>query len=357
MPEAADKDSKTEEPTEKRTRDAIEQGNVPFSREASKFASLVGMLAVASLFAAGNTTSLRLSLQRFFDSPGAWPLESSADVVNLFSLLAWQMAAVLLPVVGILAAAGIASSLLQNPIQLVSDRIQPDLKRISIGAGWKRLFGAQGQVEFAKTFLRLLAVCVITYMLLRDSQTDILNAMFMDPNALPQLLLTLTLRLVSSIAIATVVLVAADLVWTHIFWKKELRMSRQEVKDEMRQLEGDPLMKARLRSLQRDRARKRMMAAVPKATLVIANPTHYAIALRYVRNENAAPLVVAKGKDLIALRIRELAEQHKIPVFEDKALARSLYDAVEVDKLIPAEFYKAVAEIIYFLFYARGAKA
>lgn len=152
MPEAADKDSKTEEPTEKRTRDAIEQGNVPFSREASKFASLVGMLAVASLFAAGNTTSLRLSLQRFFDSPGAWPLESSADVVNLFSLLAWQMAAVLLPVVGILAAAGIASSLLQNPIQLVSDRIQPDLKRISIGAAGSGCSARRGRWNSPRRF-------------------------------------------------------------------------------------------------------------------------------------------------------------------------------------------------------------
>jgi flagellar biosynthetic protein FlhB len=131
-------------------------------------------------------------------------------------------------------------------------------------------------------------------------------------------------------------------------------MSRHEIKDELRQLQGDPLMKARLRSLALDRARKSMIAAVPRATLVIANPTHYAIALRYVREEGGAPLVLAKGQDLIALRIREIAEQHEIPVIEDKALARSMYDAVEVDRMIPAEFYRAVAELIHFLYSRDG---
>jgi len=126
-------------------------------------------------------------------------------------------------------------------------------------------------------------------------------------------------------------------------------MTRQEVKDELKQVDGDPIVKARLRSLARDRQRKRMIAAVPRATLVIANPTHYAVALRYVREEGGAPLVVAKGQDLIALRIREVATEHGIPVIENKTLAQSLYRSVEVDKMIPAEFYKAVAEIVFFL--------
>ena len=127
-------------------------------------------------------------------------------------------------------------------------------------------------------------------------------------------------------------------------------MTRQELKDEMKQVDGDPIVKARLRSLARDRLRKRMIAAVPRATMVIANPTHYAVALRYVRAEGGAPLVVAKGQDLIALRSARSLTQHGIPVIEDKVLARSLYKAVEVDKMIPPEFYKAVAEIVFFLF-------
>lgn len=357
MAETPDRDSKTEEATERRTQQAIEQGNVPFSREAAKFASLLGMLAMAALLAAGIATPLTLALRRFIEQPGEWPLENAADAISLFSAIGWQTAALLAPVIGIIAALGMAASFLQNPPRLVFDRIQPDLSRISIGAGWRRLFGVQGFVEFLKSFLRMLAVFAITWMLFKNAQNDIFNAMFTDPAALPRLLFSLTLRLVAAVAVAAAVLAAADLVWSHIFWKQELRMTKQEVKEEHKQLEGDPLVKARLRSLQRDRARRRMIAAVPKATLVIANPTHYAVALRYVRNENAAPLVVAKGKDLIALKIREIAAQHSIPVYEDKPLARSLYEAVEVDKLIPPEFYKAVAQIIYFLFYARGAKA
>jgi flagellar biosynthetic protein FlhB len=161
---------------------------------------------------------------------------------------------------------------------------------------------------------------------------------------------------VTAVAVATIVLVAADLVWTRMFWLRELRMTRQEVKDEMKQVDGDPLVKARMRSLARDRNRRRMMAAVPKATFVVTNPTHYAVALRYVKEEGGAPMVVAKGQDLLALRIREIATKHSVPIIEDKLLARSLYKAVEVNKMIPPEFYKAVAEVVFFLFSRRGAE-
>jgi flagellar biosynthetic protein FlhB len=210
-------------------------------------------------------------------------------------------------------------------------------------------------VEFLKSLAKLVAVCVLGVLLLRAAHHDLLNAMFMEPGALPNLVLTMSTRLLMAIAVATIVLVAADLVWSRLFWARDLRMTRQEVKDELKQVDGDPLVKARMRSLARDRARKNMMAAVPRATFVIANPTHYAVALRYVKEEGGAPLVIAKGQDLMALRIREIASQHAIPVIEDKLLARSLYKVVEVDKMIPPEFYKAVAEIVFFLFQRRGA--
>jgi flagellar biosynthetic protein FlhB len=159
----------------------------------------------------------------------------------------------------------------------------------------------------------------------------------------------MSVHLISTVAVANIILVAADLVWSRVFWQRQLRMSRREIKDELKQADGDPIVKARLRSLARDRLRKRMIASVPRATLVIANPTHFAVALRYVREEGGAPVVLAKGQDLIALKIREIAEKHAIPVIEDRLLARSLYKAVEVDKMIPPEFYRAVAEIILFL--------
>jgi len=177
----------------------------------------------------------------------------------------------------------------------------------------------------------------------------VFNSLFMSPYMLPDLLQSLTIRLFASVVAAIAVMVVLDLLWSRFHWRRELRMTKQEVKDEHKQSDGDPIVKSRMRSLARDRARKRMISRVPQATVVIANPTHYAIALRYVRSENHAPIVVAKGLDLIALKIRSIAEKHEIPVVEDKLLARSLYDKVDVDQLIPPEFYRAVANVILYI--------
>jgi flagellar biosynthetic protein FlhB len=350
MSEPNDKENRTEEPTDKRVRDAIEKGNVPVSREASTFASLIGILVVVSLFLAGGVVELKLSLAHFIDNPGGWSLENGSDAVELFQVIGLDAARLLVPVLAVLTLAGISASLLQNSPSLVFHRIQPDLSRISPSKGWQRVFGVQGQVEFLRATFKFIVISLVGFLLLRSAQYDVVNAMFMEPAALPQLILTTATQLVSGVVVATTFLVAADLVWSRVSWQRNLRMTRQEIKDELKQADGDPIVKARMRSLARDRLRKRMIAAVPRATLVIANPTHCAVALRYVREEGGAPLVVAKGLDLIALKIRQVAEEHGIPVIEDKLLARSLYKSVEVDRLIPPEFYKAVAQIIFFLF-------
>lgn len=350
MSEQHDKESRTEAPTERRIRDAIEKGNVPLSREASTFASLVGMLVVASLFFTGSVAQLKLSLARFIDNPGDWSLENGMDAVHLFQVVGLDVAYLLMPILAVLALAGISASILQNSPSLNFIRIQPDLSRVSLSKGWRRVFGVPGQVEFLRATFKFAAISVVGFLLLNVAQYDVLNAMYMEPSVLPGLILTTATQLVSGVVVATTVLVAADVVWSRVFWQRELRMTRQEVKDELKQADGDPIVRARMRSLARDRLRKRMIAQVPRATLVIANPTHYAVALRYVREEGGAPLVVAKGKDLIALKIRQVAVEHGIAVVEDKLLARSLYESVEIDRLIPPEFYKAVAQIIFFLF-------
>ena len=176
-----------------------------------------------------------------------------------------------------------------------------------------------------------------------------MNALFGDPTAVPEMILTTAMRLVSTISIATIVLVALDLAWARFHWRRELRMTKQEIKDEFKQAEGDPLIKSRLRSIARDRARKTMLAAVPRATLVDRQSHSLRHRAEIQAGEDAAPTVLAKGQDLIALKIREIAEQNNVPVVEDKVLARSMYDAVQVDQVIPAEFFRPVAEIIYFL--------
>lgn len=349
MVDKPDKESKTEQPTPKKIRDALEEGNVPLSREASTLASLSGVLVAAAFVISDGTASMTSALKSFIDDPGGWRLENAADASRIFEIVAHASASLLLPIVLILMAFGLSASLLQNVPRLVPKRIMPELSRLSIMKGFNRIFGAQGRVEFLKATLKLSGISIGGVLLLMSMQGDVLRTMLSDPRGLPAALLSAGLWLFGFATIAMAVLAIADLFWSRYFWHSELRMTRQEVKDEMKQSEGDPIVRSRMRSLARDRSRRRMIAAVPKATLVIANPTHFAVALRYVREEGPAPLVVAKGVDLVALKIREIAESNGIPVIEDKPLARALYDSVEVDHLIPPQFYKAVAEIILHL--------
>jgi len=349
MAEASDQESKTEQPTEKKIRDALEQGKIPVSREASIFASMAALTVIQSFLIGQGVQQLVPTLKGFLDDPDGIRLSTAADAQNLLSVVGLQAMRFILPLVIVLIAFGLAASLLQNTPRLVLDRIQPNFSRISPAQGWSRIFGAQGLVEFAKAVFKLVSVSLVVGFVLRSSEASAFEAMYTDPVALPEKILTIAMRIVSAICIATIVLVAADLAWARFHWRRELRMTRQELKDEHKQAEGDPLIKARLRSLARDRSRQRMIASASKASLVIANPTHYAVALRYRRDENPAPLVLAKGMDALALKIREVAEQNNIPVIENKALARALYEAVQVDQVIPSEFFRAVAEIIYFL--------
>ncbi len=349
MAEQTDKESKTEEATEKKKRDAIEKGNVATSREASTLASFVAILIAGSFFFTGNAIHLQNTMIRFIDDPGAWQMKTTGDIVALLHIVTLDIASFLAPLVLLLLIAGVSAALLQNPLQLTGERIKPQLSRISLAKGLKRIFGLQGLVEFGKSLFKLIAVAAVGVAAAIMSQYDVLASMFMEPVMVPSLLQDVIMRLVGWVVILSLALVAADVVWSRYKWRIDLRMSKQEVKDELKQTHGDPQIKARIRMIAKDRARKRMMAAVPRATLVVTNPTHYAVALRYVREEGGAPLVLAKGVDLVALKIREIAEENGVPVVEDKPLARSLYDSVEVDKLIPPEFYRAVAEIIYYL--------
>jgi flagellar biosynthetic protein FlhB len=254
---------------------------------------------------------------------------------------------VLAPVFIVLVIMGVAASALQNTPRFVLERIRPKASKLSLREGFKRLFGRQGAVEFAKATAKLAIIVVVAFLILRAERATVVSVLHSEPLMVPGAILDVSVRLLTGIVAASTLLAAADIVWSRYHWRRQLMMTRQEVKDEHKQSDGDPVIKSRLRSLARDRSRKRMMAAVPNATLIIANPTHYAIALRFVREEGGAPLVLARGKNLLALKIREIARAHEIPVVEDKPLARSMYDAVEVGQMIPVEFYQAVAELIF----------
>jgi flagellar biosynthetic protein FlhB len=227
---------------------------------------------------------------------------------------------------------------------------------VSPTKGWQRIASVPGLIEFGKALTKVLIVGVIMFFVLRSDFLHAIDALYSDPQTLFVRLFDVTRKILLVVLLASAVIGAIDLFWTRHHWYEQLKMTKQEVKDEFKQSQGDPAVKGRQRALMRARARQRMMNNVPRATLVIANPTHFAVALRYVREENDAPVVVAKGQDLIALRIREIAEEAGIPVFEDPPLARSMFAQVSVDSVIPSVFYKAVAELIHRIYAAQSNK-
>ncbi len=349
MADDQDAESKTEEASEKRIHDAVERGDVPVSREVSLLASLSAILIAMLFIVPSHAEAFVGALVHFLDDPAGWRLDQSSDVLALSEVVVLAAVQFIAPIVILLMVFGVIASVAQNPPRIVPDRIMPDLSRLSPIAGFKRIFGLRGWTEFFKNLLKIAAVGVVIGIVLGGQRLMLATAMFEDVSDLPQRAAKLCVDVIASVLVATLVVASADLVWARIHWRRDKRMSRQELKDELRQTEGDRLMKARLRSLRLDRSRKRMLASVPRATMVVANPTHYAVAMRYVRSEGGAPIVLAKGVDLIALKIREIAQENNIPIVEDRPLARALYAAVSVDAAIPAEFYRAVAEIVHLL--------
>lgn len=350
-----DKDSKSEEPTEKKIRDAVERGQIPVSREVSTLFSLLGFSAFFLFFGQSSIFSASTFLASLMDACDTIRLDSEHDVLALVRLLMAGIGKALLPLFVILIGTGLVASFLQNQPAAIVDRIVPKANRVSPSAGLKRIFGAAGFVEFLKSFAKLSVAVVVVVMSMKSVPQTLLDGMFQQTPVFGHALWTVTLKLLLSVSVAMIVIAGADLLWSRFHWRTGLRMTRQEVKDELKQAEGDPIVKARVRSVARDRARRRMMKAVETATLVVANPTHYAVALRYDRPKDAAPVVVAKGQDLVALKIREIAEQNGVQVFEEVALARALYKAAGVDQTIPPEFFAAVAELVRIV-YANTSK-
>ena len=346
---AEDSDSKTEEPTDKKLADAMESGDVPMSREVTFLAALTAYLVIETLVLPHNPAPLATALVHLLDDPAGWRLQQASDAMDLLSVLAAAAFQFLLPVFLIVMAFGVGGTVVQNVPRIVPTRLMPDFSRISLSGGFARTFGPRGWTEFGKSGVKFLIVASIIAMILYGQRDNLTSALFADAADLPQRMLALCVKATSAVTLLALVIAGADFTWSRIHWRRDHRMSREEIKEEVRQSEGDRMMKARFRSLRMARARRQMLKSVPKATMVVVNPTHYAVALRYVRSEGGAPVVIAKGVDLIALKIREIAMEHAIPIVEDKPLARGLYKAVALDAVIPSEFYRAVAEIVHLL--------
>ena len=353
MAEDQDQSQKTEEPTPRRLEEARKKGQIASSREINHwFMILAGAVAAVALFPMFGR-ELLLSLNRFIEQPD----RIAVDANGLGSVLGDAVGDVLLaflPIVALLVVAAFLSGIVQSGFLISAERIQPKLEKISLLKGTKRLFSLKSIMEFVKGVIKLAIVGAVATILLLPVFDDVQRMTQMSMAGIVDLIHGLVIRLLMGILAVMTAIAGLDFLYQRFEHLKSLRMSRQEVKDEMKQSEGDPQVKAKLRQIRTERARKRMMAAVPDADVIITNPTHFAVALTYDPADMLAPRVLAKGADELAQRIRTVAEEHDIPLVENPPLARALYDVVDIDAEIPPEHYKAVAEIISYVFRLKG---
>ncbi len=353
-----DESQKTEEPTEKRLREAMDKGDVPRARDVGLLSAMVAAWMIVLMAAPGAVAHLSALLLPLIENPDDFRLDGSAyDVLHGLHWLIVGVGAALLPVLGILSAGVVVSALGQGTFLVAGDRIRPKLSHLSPSSGWKRIASRQALIEFLKSLVKLGIISAAAWHALAPYIALTEDTVGMDVAGLPVLLRDVTLRLLLAVLLATVLMAAVDVLWNRLEWRKRLRMSFQEVKDEHKQSEGDPNAKAKLKEIRRARSKHRMMASVPRATVVITNPTHFAVALEYDRGRMAAPVCLAKGADLIALRIRALAQEHGVPIVENPPLARALHATAEIDAVIPLQHYQAVAEVITYVLKLKGGMA
>lgn len=345
----SDDSQKTEEPTGRKLQEAHDQGQVAKSQEVNNLLMILALtISVAAFGGAIARDIVNMSLP-FIETPDQVPTDIGHLTTMGWKLLGMILLAGAAPLVMALFAA-FGAGYLQFGLILSSDGLMPDLGKISPLAGLKRIFSLRSLSEFLKGLLKIAVVGGIAYVVITPSVGELHKLIGMEIVQLLGVIVDLLKRLLFTVFAAMVVIALADVLYQRYEHVKGLRMSRQEIKDEMRESEGDPMIKGRLRQLRMERARKRMMAEVPKADVVVTNPTHYAVALRYDQAEMTAPKVIAKGVDSLAQKIREIAAAADIPVVENPPLARGLYASVEIDQEVPQEFYKAVAEVIGYIY-------
>ncbi len=351
-----DQASKTEQPTPKKLEKGRERGQVAVSQEVKSWAVLMGG-ALGILFLAPQIMrDVGKTMLVFLESPHAIDLDFATMQEALAGLVA-TLAIALAPFLGLVLMFGLAAGLAQVGWIWAPAKIKPEVKKISLVGGAKRLVSARSLVEFAKGIAKLTAVAVIASALVYPLVVDIELLPSIGFESTLGRLHAVALRLFAGTVAVMAVIAALDLLYQRHAFLKDMRMTKQEVKDEHKQAEGDPQIKARIRKLRMERAQQRMMAAVPKADVVITNPSHYAVALAYDMETMAAPKLVAKGVDHLARRIREVAEAHDVAVVENPPLARALYAAVDLDQEIPPEHYQAVAQVIGYVMRLKGRLA
>ena len=344
---------KTEVPTEKKRRESREEGQVAFSKELSSAALLAGI--VLTLVA---TSPIILDAMRQLMSQIFRDLAQSEELsIDSIFTLSGEILSIILPAFAPFAAviifAGIFASVLQVGVQITFKAISPKFNKISPLTGLKRLFSSQSLADFLKSMAKLIIVGFVGYLTYIDKITELNGLSVSTPESILIYNFTVVAEVAGKIVLALVAIAIFDYFYQRWHHEQQLMMTKQEVKDETKQTEGDPQLKARIRQIQREMSNARMMQEVPKADAVIVNPTHFSVAILYDRDVMTAPEVIAKGADHLALRMRTVARENNVPILERPELARDLYANVEIGDDIPERFYKAIAEILAFVYRLR----
>lgn len=356
MADDTDPDSKTEDATPQKLETARRKGDVAKSPDVAQTLSLMGAAAVVIFGGGYFCTQMANAFIPFIASPHAMlgVLESGSGgqigITAMWAVAPFMGAVMLATIIGGVGGnVGQMGGLIFSP-----EKLAPKWEKVNPLAGLKRMFGPDNFMQFGQTLAKLIAVGVICWMTLKPHVREFENLVGMSPLSIIPMTRDLAIALLSSAFIFLGGAALADFVWQKIRFAKRMRMTKEEVKEEHKQSEGDPHVKAKLKQIRMQKSRQRMMANVPKATVIVTNPTHYSVALRYEPDQgDAAPICVAKGVDTLAMRIREVAKEHKVPIIENIPLARALYAAVNVDETIPREHFEAAAKVIGFVMQKR----
>jgi flagellar biosynthetic protein FlhB len=353
MSDDQDKSQQTEEPTSKRLEQARESGDVVKSSEVTAFILLGGGTLALAMFGKYTMVGLAQALTIFLEQPDAMNVDGASLAAMSRGLLA-NVAMTLGPFFGVMVLAAVIGHVAQSRPGLHVDKLMPDFSKVSPMAGFVRMFGPDGWMNLIKGLCKMAVVGVAIWTQLWPERGTLESILTQSTGAVVGDMSHLLFKVLMASLAALGVIAGLDYFWQRMRFMSRNRMSKQEIKEEYRQNEGDPHIKAKIRQLRHERSRKRMMAAVPEATVVIMNPTHYAVALKYESGKMAAPVCVAKGVDALALRIRAVAEDNGVAVVENPPLARALHAAIEIDDPVPPEQFKAVAQVIGYVMRLQG---
>jgi flagellar biosynthetic protein FlhB len=351
-----DSGEKSEEPTGHKLSQARQKGQVPKSMEIS--AAVVLLVAGSAIMILGpygwdRLTALFLHFfQRFHEFSG-----NQSDVLALITMALKETLIIILPLAFIILTASILINLYQlGGFMVVAENLVPKLDKLNFITGIGRMFKIKTLVECIKSIFKMVIIFYTGYLVITDHLEDFVLMVDMSIPIIGLLVLKISAEIFIKTCLLLFVLAALDYGYQRWQFFQDMKMTKQEVKDEYKQIEGDPIVKNRIRQAQREASKKRQLNDVPKADVVIANPTHFAVALVYDQSVAPAPMVVAKGQDFMALRIKDIARESKVPIVENRPLAQALYKAVDVGEIIPSEFYKAVAEILSYIYKVKGRK-